>query len=336
MRGREIPLMVRYADIFSELRELALASRFRRLSETMMEEGEELYAELGVDFKPRWFPAFHALNRRAPLAVGELAAALGLSHTAVANIVGEMARAGLVRAAGDSSGDRRRSLYALTPKGKRTFKRLEPVWREIGRAARELLAETDTDLLSGIERFERAFARRSVVDRVRERLHLPPRRRLEIVDYRPAYKKHFRSLNEEWLREHFAIEGEDARVLADPMGRIVRRGGVVLFALWDGEVAGTCALRRDPTGLVELCKMAVRADLRRHGIGSALLAAAMERARSMGARELYLRTSHELRGAIRLYRRAGFRRIARDPLGCCHMCRESVTMKKSLPNPRTN
>jgi ribosomal protein S18 acetylase RimI-like enzyme len=194
----------------------------------------------------------------------------------------------------------------------------------------ELIAEAETDLLADIGRFEKAFSRRSVVDRVRERLSLEPRRRLEIVDYRPAYKKHFRSLNEEWLREHFTVEKEDAEVLGDPMGRGVRRGGCVLFALWDGEVAGTCAIMKHPGGFLELCKMAVRPDLRQRGIARALVTAAMDRARSMGARDLYLRTSLELKDAYRLYRRIGFTRIPRDPLPYHRMCRESIAMRISL------
>jgi len=317
----------RHSDVFSELGALALASRLRRLSETMMAEGEELYRDLGVEFRPRWFPAFYALSRRSPLAVGELADALGVSHTAVAKIADEMVRARLIRVVRNGHGDRRRRLYALSPGGRRVLARLEPIWREIGRAVSEILAEAQADLLSGIGRFEKAFAERSVADRVRERLRLRPRRRLEIVDYRPAYKKHFRSLNEEWIREYFEIEKEDTTILSDPMKRVVRRGGSVLFALWDGEVAGTCAVVKHPDGLLELCKMAVRRDLRCRGIGGALIAAAIDRARSMGARDLYLRTDPVLEDAVRLYRRVGFRRIARDPLGYCRMCRECITMR---------
>jgi len=328
--------MSRRSDIFSELGELAFASRLRRLSETMMAEGEELYRDLGVGFRPRWFPAFYALSKRSPLAVGELAAALGVSHTAVAKIADEMARAGLIRVVRDGRGDRRRRLYALSPAGKRTLARLQPVWREIGRAVSEILAEADGDLLHGIGRFEKAFARWSVMDRVRERLRLEPRRRLAIVDYRPAYKKHFRSLNEEWIRGHFTIEKEDAAVLADPMGRIVRKGGCVLFALWDTEVAGTCAVMKHPGGQLELCKMSVGKDFRRRGIGGALVAAAIERARALGASELHLRTSPDLADAIRLYRRAGFKRIARDPLGRCSMCSESFTMRINLVRSERN
>jgi ribosomal protein S18 acetylase RimI-like enzyme len=324
----------RRSDIISGLGPLALASRLRRLSEAMMAEGEDLYRDLGVEFRPRWFPAFYALAGRSSLAVGELAAVLGLSHTAVAKIADEMIRAKLVRVVRNGRGDRRRRLYALAPEGKRALRWLKPVWREIERAVEELLAESGSDLLADVGRFEEAFARRSVMDRVRERLSLAPRRRLEIVDYRPAYKKHFRSLNEEWIREHFEIEKEDEAVLRDPMGLILRRGGSVLFALWDGEVAGTCALMKHPNGLLELAKMAVSPALGGMGIGTALLDAAIERARAMGARELYLRTSPMLEDAMRLYRRAGFKRVARDPLGCRPMCRESVTMRTDLARSR--
>jgi len=317
-------------DIFAELGALALASRLKRLSEMMMAEGDGLYRDLGIEFRPRWFPAFYALAKRSPLAVGELAATLGVSHTAVAKTADELVRAKLIRVVRNGRGDRRRSLYALSPEGRRALGRLEPVWREIRRAVAGLLAETGGDLLEDINRFEKAFARRSVADRVRERMRIAPRRRLEIVDYRPAYKKHFRSLNEEWIREHFEIEKEDISILGDPMGRIVRRGGSVLFALWDGEVAGTCAVIKHPGGHIELAKMAVRRDLRRRGIASALIAAAIERARSMGARELHLRTDLVLEDAIRLYRRAGFRRVARGPIPGCHMCRECIPMKLSL------
>jgi len=60
-------------DFFAELKEQALASRLKRLSERMMEEGEALYHELGFNFRPRWFPLFYTLSRQGTLSVTELA-----------------------------------------------------------------------------------------------------------------------------------------------------------------------------------------------------------------------------------------------------------------------
>jgi len=120
-------MMKRNPDIFAELGILALVSRLRRLTETMTAEGQALYDGLGVAFKPRWFPAFYALSRCSPLAVGELARSLGMTHTAVAKLAGEMIRAGLVRIAPDTRRDRRRRHYSLTAEGRRMAVRLEPV-----------------------------------------------------------------------------------------------------------------------------------------------------------------------------------------------------------------
>ena len=83
MTGRGRPHM----DILAELGELALASRMKRLSEALMKDAAGLYADLGVDFHPRWFPIFHALGRRSPLAIGEMAQGLGLTHPAISQVV---------------------------------------------------------------------------------------------------------------------------------------------------------------------------------------------------------------------------------------------------------
>jgi GNAT superfamily N-acetyltransferase len=154
------------------------------------------------------------------------------------------------------------------------------------------------------------------------------------VDYRPAYKKHFRTLNESWLREYFTVESADAHLLADPNGRIIRKGGLVLFALWDGDVVGTAALLRHGPDVWELAKMAVAAAVRGRGIGRVLAEAVLARAREEGAVRLYLQTSSRLEAALRLYRTLGFRRVRNHPLPGDPYCRCTITMKLDLvPTP---
>lgn len=150
---------------------------------------------------------------------------------------------------------------------------------------------------------------------------------MEIADYRPAFKKHFRALNERWLTEHLEVEPEDAAVLADPNGRIVKRGGHILFALRRGEVIGTCALIRHASGELELAKMAVAPAHRNRGIGTSLAVAAIERALRSGARTLYLRTHPNLAAARHLYHRVGFRSIGSGPLPPAEVRRAAVTMR---------
>ncbi len=316
-------------DAIAELGELALASRLRRLSELMMREASELYGELGVDFQARWFALFHTLHRRGPMSVTQLGEALGLSHPAVGKIAEPLIRRGLVRQRKDP-GDERRRLLSLTPSGTRLRDSLEPVWEQIRGAARELLDEAGVDLLSDLRKVEAVFSERTVVDRVRHQLGLPARTRLQILDYRPAYKKHFKSLNEQWLSRYFSIEESDARVLNDPNRRILKKGGHILFAVLDGEVVGTCALLRHKEDLYELGKMAVAPSARCRGIGTALVRAAMHRAAESGADWLYLQTSPRLRNAVRLYRRLGFRAVRRGPLPRDAYVRHSVVMRRSV------
>lgn len=332
-------------DIVGQLGALALATRLKRLSERLMKDVSQIYGDLDVDFQARWFTLLYALANsaeqktdRAPVrrssqpssrAITDLALALGLSHSAINQIAAQVIRRGLVRQARDPNDERRR-LLQLTPRGRKLVQRLEPVWQEIHQANADLLAEAGVDLLNDLECIEAALDARSMADRIRARLNLPLGDRLQIVDYRPAYKKHFAALNRQWLEKYFTVEQSDARLLADPNGRIVKRGGAILFAVLDGEVVGTAALIRHGEDTWELAKMAVIRTARGRGIGEALARAVIDRAREQDARYLYLQTSPLLAAACRLYRRLGFRQVKRHPLTGDAYSRCSIAMRLDM------
>jgi GNAT superfamily N-acetyltransferase len=60
--------------------------------------------------------------------------------------------------------------------------------------------------------------------------------------------------------------------------------------------------------------MAVSPELRGHGTGRRLLAAAIELARERGARSLFLGSSHRLPAAVHLYEAVGFRHVPPESL----------------------
>lgn len=320
-------------DLIRELAELALASRLRRLADRLQADVSSVYAELGLDFEARWFPVLVALQCDGALAVTELAARLGLSHQAVSQTLRLMTERDLVVETVDT-GDRRRRRVTLSESGQQLCRRLSEVWGKIREANRDLLAETGIDLLGQLDRIEAALDERSMAARVREQLDLEARDPIQIANYRPAYKKHFRRLNLAWLEDGFEVEPSDQRLLDDPNGRIIRRGGDVIFALVDGAVAGTCALIRHDADTLELAKMAVEPDLRRRGVGRRMTEAAISRARDAGADRLWLRTSPHLRAAGRLYRSLGFRRARRHPFPDDHYQRETFTMVLELSNSK--
>ncbi len=130
---------------------------------------------------------------------------------------------------------------------------------------------------------------------------------MQIVDFRPELAPAFKALNEAWITTLFALEPKDLEVLGDPAGKIVAKGGGVLFALDDdGAVVGCCALMALADGGFEVAKMAVADSHKGRGIGRELMAACIGRARSVGARRLYLETNSGLAPALGLYRRFGF------------------------------
>lgn len=122
----------------------------------------------------------------------------------------------------------------------------------------------------------------------------------------------FRTLNEAWIVQHFAIEAEDRRQLDDPVGQLVAPGGAVLVARLGDEVVGCVALSPARPGVVELVKMAVSPFHQGHGIGRELVASALARARALGFTRVELESNRRLAPAVHLYEAAGFRHLGPD------------------------
>lgn len=300
-------------DLIRELGPMALGSRLKRLTVRMNKDVSRVYHELGFEFEARWFPVAYLLGRLGPLSITEIASALNYTHTAIKKFANEMARKRLLETVRDKT-DRRRRILRLTRKGRRVMDQLAPVWREIHAAARELVDASEPNLLEAIGSLERQLDRKEVYARIRERMRPRLLDAIEIVEYRSAYKRHFRDLNYEWLRKHLNVEPHDEQVLADPVGQIIVNGGAVLFARLQRRIVGTAALLRHPNGVYELTKMAVTESARRRLVGTKLTLEIIERARSEGGRYLYLETHPKLKAAQRLYGAVGFERVDDSPI----------------------
>jgi ribosomal protein S18 acetylase RimI-like enzyme len=105
------------------------------------------------------------------------------------------------------------------------------------------------------------------------------------------------------------------RLLADsgvPPAAVRGSGETVLYGLWDltasdGEgLVGVAATQPpDDTGSVELCGIAIRADLRRRGLGLRLVTEVADALRAEGAARLVARLQGDYRRAAALLARAG-------------------------------
>ena len=316
-------------DTINELAELAFASRLKRLSERLMKDVSRLYQKLNVDFEARWFPVLFTLNLKSTMTVTSLGRSTGLTHTAINQIASEMMKKGLVISR-EGKEDKRQRLLSISPKGKETAALLAPVWQEIRLATKEVIDATGCDVLSAIGKIEKQLDRQNMYERVWIRLKGRLPGEIEILEYRPAYKKHFYSLNREWLEEHFAIEEADEQILSDPNGKIIRKGGAIFFASLDKNIVGTAALIRHKNGLFELAKMAVTRNARGLGIGKKLAHMLIDRAKKLGAKEIYLQTSLELVAANHLYKKLGFRETGKSPSAGDRFSRQTFAMKLTL------
>ena len=146
---------------------------------------------------------------------------------------------------------------------------------------------------------------------------------LKIVDYQPHHQPYFEKFNRHWIEKYFVMEALDEFVLTNPEEAILKTGGTILMAFYDGAVAGTVALRKVNDSLYEFSKMAVDEQFKRKGIAEALSYACFKRARELGAHEVILYSNSILKPAINLYRKLGFKQV---PIGTGEYKRSDVKM----------
>jgi GNAT superfamily N-acetyltransferase len=141
------------------------------------------------------------------------------------------------------------------------------------------------------------------------------------------YAKEFKEINLEWIREYFTVEDHDIEQLENPQEYIMDKGGEILFAICDGEVAGVCALIRTGDGEFELAKMGVSPGFRGRQVGYQLGLYAIETAKLLGAKRIWLESNRKLVPALTLYQKLGFREI---PLTCTPYARADIRMELLL------
>jgi GNAT superfamily N-acetyltransferase len=154
--------------------------------------------------------------------------------------------------------------------------------------------------------------------------------RVEIRPFEPGDETAFRELNEAWIAGNFEVEEADWKVLNDPVGQIIQRGGALLMAVQDGVAIGTCALLAMGDGAFEVAKMTVSEERRGLGIGKKLLTQVIVYARASGAKRLYLETNRKLQSAIHVYEALGFQHLPPERVHPSPYARANVYMELML------
>ena len=135
--------------------DVGLGTRLRRLIACLDGDVQVLYDDLGVAFRPRFYPVVRRLTE-GPATVGEIAAGTGVSQPAATQTLQEMRKAGLVEIG--RGADARSRRVALTMEGRQLAERLTPVWTAIARAGQGLDAELTHSLSATVDQALDALA----------------------------------------------------------------------------------------------------------------------------------------------------------------------------------
>ncbi len=298
-------------NFFNKTGKVAIGSRLRMLTDAVTTDASRIYKLYGIDIKPKWFPLLFILSDGEKRTITGIAKEIGHSHPSVSNMVREMLAKGLVKEVEDSD-DKRRNQLVLSSKGKKTATVLEETCTDVAAAVESISQSTRNDLWCAIAEWEELLAEKSLLQRVKDARKAREKADIEVIPFEPCHKDLFKSLNEQWINQHWKVEEHDLEYLDNPQEAIIDKGGFIFVATYKGTPVGVCALcKMDGTIYdYELAKFAVSTDAQGKGIGTLLCTAAIDKAKEMGAKKLFLESNTLLESAIHVYKNLGFKELA--------------------------
>ena len=134
-----------------------------------------------------------------------------------------------------------------------------------------------------------------------------------IIPYEPRYQPDFKRLNLEWISQYFTVEPHDLEQLDQPDVHVLSNDGQIFFAKLNDRIVGCVAVVNTGTTGFELAKMAVSPTAQGRGIGKKMCVAAIDYARQLGAKTVWLESNRVLTPALTIYGKVGFREVPSIP-----------------------
>ena len=295
-------------DLYRTLGYVALGSYMRRLGEISQQASAQVYQMYGMDFEVKWFPVFLAIAQKEAETVSKIAEYIGQSHVGVSLMVKEMVNAGFLETQ-KGLVDKRETNVRLTEKGEQMHARMKELLEDLEDTMNEVKNECETDVLRALMEYEQVILRKSLPERIKSRLKIRERNKVNILPLDPqnaAHRESFKRINYEWIERYFKVEPLDMESLENPDKFYLNKGGIILLAEYQGTIVGTSALKPMTEDSMELSKMGVDNSAKGLGIGELLGQSIIEEARKMGLKRLYLETNSRLLPALNLYQKLGF------------------------------
>jgi N-acetylglutamate synthase-like GNAT family acetyltransferase len=130
-----------------------------------------------------------------------------------------------------------------------------------------------------------------------------------IVDYDKKYLKDFQQLNLEWLEKFNLVESHDLEILDHPQENVIDNGGFLWLLKEDDIIVGSAGIFKINDKEYELIKMSVAPEHRGKKFGNMLLEKCISKAKELNASKLILFSNSNLKTAIRLYEKFGFKHV---------------------------
>ena len=292
------------ADILNELGYLAGASRFRRISEKLQQDGDKIYSDANIQFKASWFSVYYVLAKsNSPQTILEISNQIDFSHITVKNILRELNRDELVSIKPNPS-DKRSKLVELTKKGEELQKELEPLWLSFSNTLKEVFSIGHPDIINILNRLDWEI----YANPINERIYKPKDELVKVIDYKPSLKKYFYELAGPWLLGvlNGELEEDDKFTLHHPEKAYLENGGFLFYAKLKSEIVGCVALKRLDEDSFEFAKLFINPNFRKLGIATKLIGRCISRCMENDAKELWLQTTMSMPQAHKLYYKLGF------------------------------
>lgn len=154
-------------SFYESLGFLVFGSRLRRLSEAFLADVNRIYASHNLSFDAAWFPVFYILSRRETVSIKDISDELGISHSAVSQLISSLQQKGLTKTS-TAHDDARKKVVTFTAKGKKLQQQVQPVWEALQLAMEALVQEGkhSKTILTAIAEIEQGLQNESVFNRV--------------------------------------------------------------------------------------------------------------------------------------------------------------------------
>lgn len=149
------------------LRDAFIANFLDRLVGQIVEQGEDLLADVGLVFPSRAASSVLLIGERKFISAADIGKALGQPHQLVTQRIDLLIKLGVVQRMDDPN-DGRRKLLKLSPMGLDQLERLQRRLTETARVFADLFKEIDCDLWAVATQTMSALAQRSLVERAND------------------------------------------------------------------------------------------------------------------------------------------------------------------------